>query len=134
MPYACIPNTNSWRAVAGPHQVTTGEAYSEVEPTLLEPTPEEIKATYITAITALLEDFAKSRGYSSLLSCTSYANSTVEKFRNEANLAIRLRDETWTKCYDILAAVESGSREIPLLPALLSELPVLTWSSLDTPK
>ena len=41
--------------------------------------------------------------------------------------AVEARDATWAKCYEILALVESGSRQIPTLDELLAELPVLAW-------
>ena len=41
--------------------------------------------------------------------------------------AVEARDSTWAKCYEILAAVEAGSRPMLTLDELLTELPVLTW-------
>ena len=91
------------------------------------PTPEQIIAQYTAAVQKHLDDFAKARGYDGILSAATYAASTVPKFAAEGQYAVEARDATWAKCYEILAAVEAGSRLIPTLDELLAELPVLTW-------
>lgn len=73
------------------------------------------------------DDFAKTRNYTNIMSAATYATSTVPKFKAEGQYAVEARDATWAKCYEILAAVEAGSRPIPTLDELLAELPVLTW-------
>ena len=61
------------------------------------------------------------------MSAATYATSTVPKFKAEGKYAVEARDATWAKCYEVLAAVEAGSRPMPTLDELLAELPVLTW-------
>ena len=61
------------------------------------------------------------------MSAATYATSTVPKFKAEGQYAVEARDATWAKCYEVLAAVKSGSRPMPTLKELLAELPVLTW-------
>jgi hypothetical protein len=58
----------------------------------------------------------------------SYASSDVPKWRAEGELAIRKRDETWLKAYEILGAVMAGLREPPTIEQLFAELPALDWS------
>lgn len=91
------------------------------------PTVAEIIATYTAAIQKHLDTFARTRNYDDILSAATYATSQVPKFKAEGQYAVEARDATWAKCYEILAAVEAGSRPMPTLDELLAELPVLTW-------
>ena len=91
------------------------------------PTIEQIIAQYDAAMQQRLDDFAKTRNYTNILSAATYATSTVPKFKAEGQYAVEARDATWAKCYEVLAAVEAGSRPMPTLDELLAELPVLTW-------
>lgn len=91
------------------------------------PTIEQIVAQYTAAVQKHLDDFARTRGYDGILSAATYATSQVQKFKDEGQYAVEARDATWAKCYEILAAVEAGSRPMPTLDELLAELPVLTW-------
>jgi hypothetical protein len=91
------------------------------------PTAEQIIAQYTAAVQKHLDDFARTRGYDGILSAATYATSTVPKFKAEGQYAVEARDATWAKCYEVLAAVEAGSRPMPTLDELLAELPVLTW-------
>ena len=91
------------------------------------PTPEQIIAQYDAAVQQRLDDFAKTRNYTNIMSAATYATSTVPKFKAEGQYAVEARDATWAKCYEVLAAVEAGSRPMPTLDELLAELPVLTW-------
>ena len=99
-------------------------------PILIDPPPptaEQIVEQYDSAVQQRLDDFAKTRNYTNIMSAATYATSTVEKFRVEGQYAVEARDATWAKYYEVLAAVESGSRPMPTLDELLAELPVLTW-------
>lgn len=90
-------------------------------------TPEEIIAEFTAKIQARLDAFARTRGYDGILSAATYATSTVPKFKAEGQYAVEARDATWTKCYEILNAVQAGQRPVPTLEELLAELPVLEW-------
>lgn len=75
-----------------------------------------------------LDDFARTRNYSGILSLCSYVNSTNEKFSVEAAYGLEARDDTWAKCYEIMSEVESGQRELPSsYDEIKSELPELVW-------
>ena len=91
------------------------------------PTAEQIVAQYTAAVQKRLDDFARTRGYDGIMSAATYATSTVPKFKAEGQYAVEARDATWAKCYEVLAAVESGSRPMPTLDKLLADLPVLKW-------
>ena len=91
------------------------------------PTPEQIVTQYTAAVQKHLDDFARTRGYDGILSAATYATSTNPKFAVEGQYAMEARDATWVKCYEVLAAVEAGSRPMPTLEELLAELQVLTW-------
>ena len=91
------------------------------------PAPEQIIAQYTGAVQQHLDNFARTRNYDGILSAATYATSQVPKFKAEGQYAVEARDATWAKCYEILAAVEAGSRPMPTLDELLAELPVLTW-------
>jgi hypothetical protein len=91
------------------------------------PTTEQIIVGFTYAIQQRLDDFAKTRGYDNILSAATYATSTVAKFATEGQYAVDGRDATWAKCYDILAAVEAGTRPVPTLDELIAELPALKW-------
>lgn len=91
------------------------------------PTPEQIIAQYTDGVQQHLDTFARTRNYDGILSASTYATSQVPKFKTEGQYAVEARDATWAKCYEILAAVEAGSRPMPTLDELLAELPVLTW-------
>ena len=91
------------------------------------PTAEQIVAKYTAAVQKHLDDFARTRGYDGIMSAATYATSTVPKFKAEGQYCVEARDATWAKCYEVLAAVEAGSRQMPTLEELLDELPVLKW-------
>jgi len=91
------------------------------------PTAEQIVAQYTAAVQKHLDDFARTRTYDNIMSAATYATSTNPKFAVEGKYAVEARDATWVKFYEVLAAVEAGSRPMPTLDELLAELPVLAW-------
>jgi len=116
--------------VAASDEVVLGANYSNgvfTNPLLPLLTREQIIAQHTRAVQQRLDDFARTRDYESILSATSYVTSSVVKFQNEARHAVIVRDNTWTRYFEILAAVRAGARSMPTLDGLLAELPVLTW-------
>ena len=91
------------------------------------PTVAEIIATYTAAIQTRLDDFARTRNYDGILSAATYATSAVAKFKAEGQYAVEARDATWAKGYEILAAVQAGTRPAPTLDELAAELAALVW-------
>lgn len=92
--------------------------------------PEQIKAEIGQAVQDRLDQFARSRGYDSIMSAASYAQSSVSAFSVEGQRASTLRDMTWLKVSAILAEVESGARPMPTtLSDIEGDLPSLTWEN-----
>jgi len=91
------------------------------------PTTEQIIAGFTGSIQARLDTFARTRGYDGILSAATYASSTNAQFATEGQYAVNARDLTWAKCYEILGAVQSGTRPMPTLAEIEAELPVLEW-------
>lgn len=89
------------------------------------------EAEIIAQCSALLEEklnnFAKERGYDTILAACSYATSTVDKFRNEGQICVKHRDNSWYRLFEILAEVRDGFRLMPTWEELDAELPTLTW-------
>ena len=83
-----------------------------------------LRDRYSNVVQKALDDFAGTRLYDSIMSVCSYANSTNEKFKIEAEYCVKLRDDTWAMCYQILDDVVDGKRDIPTEEELLAELPV----------
>ena len=79
------------------------------------------------AVQNLLDTTAQSKRYDDGFAICSYATSTDETFRNEAQAFIEWRDRCWRKCYEILAQFESGEIEMPSVEYVLAELPGLEW-------
>ena len=80
------------------------------------------------AVQKRLDDFAKTKGYENINSATTYINSTVDKYKDEATYAIAVRDSTWQALYDIIEDATAGNRPIvKQFSEIESELPTLTW-------
>lgn len=125
-----ITNEQHQALIDGQSQGKMIQADANGRPALVDPPPpttEQIIAQYTAGVQQHLDNFARTRGYDNILSACTYATSVNPKFAAEGQYAVEARDATWAKCYEILAAVEAGSRPIPTLDELLAELPVLTW-------
>ena len=70
-------------------------------------------SAYQTAAQLNLDSVAKSWGYDSIISATSYANSTIPKFNAEALALIGWRDSVWSSAYALLANVLAGKKSDP---------------------
>ena len=127
MGYAFKDNGREWRMVASENDLLPGEEYSEAEPVKPPSTPGQIIAQYTGAVQQHLDTFARTRNYDGILSATTYAASTVPKFAAEGQYAVIARDNTWAAAYQLLAEVEAGTRTVPTMEEILSELPTLTW-------
>lgn len=90
-------------------------------------TPAQVEAQFIKAIQGQLDDFAKTRNYDGILSACTYATSTVAAFAVEGQYCVQARDLTWMAAYVILADVNAGTRPMPTIEAVLTELPALAW-------
>lgn len=127
MGYAVRKDGQGFRAIESKNDCLEHEIYSELEPKPNEPSVDDKIKTIVYKIQSRLDDFAQTRNYDSCLSCCTYATSTVEKFSNEAQTMINLRDATWSSAYDILNKYQAGEIEEPSFDDVISELPVLAW-------
>lgn len=81
-----------------------------------------------SAVQGRLDAFAQTRRYDGILSACTYATSTVPQFRADGQYCVQVRDATWAKCTEILAAVQAGTRPLPGgYSDIEAELPVLEW-------
>ena len=77
----------------------------------------QIIASYESAVQSMLDAFAQSWQYESILSAASYSASTVTKFQHEANVLIAWRDQVWSACYTSMVAIQGGTMAMPVSPA-----------------
>lgn len=75
------------------------------------------------AVQAHLDATARAHGYDSILSACSYA-SAPNPYQAEGAAFLAWRGAVWQVCYTVLAAVESGARQVPTATELIAELPV----------
>ncbi len=117
--------------VLAPDEVSTGWLYdgsSFSPPPPIVRDPAEIQAEIEAAVQTRLDDFAATRYYNGILSACTYATSAVPRFKTEGQYCVEARDATWAKCYEILTAVQAGTRPMPSGYAdIEGELPVLAW-------
>ena len=105
-----------------------GEYYEVVAIPDYIPTIEEIKANLLSAVDNYLNTKVQQRGYDNILSACTYAFDTADTtFAEEGKKCLSWRSLVYRKCYDILAEVNAGTREIPTEEELLAELPELEW-------
>ena len=97
-------------------------------PKLVEPTDEEVKVAIINAVQAKLDKACKAKGYDNGFACASYASSTVETFKNEADAFITWRDACWVKCYELLSQYSQGVIQRPTVDDVLNLLPNMEWA------
>jgi hypothetical protein len=67
----------------------------------------------LNAVQDQLDFVARSWQYLSILSATTYAASTVPKFKAEALALIAWRDAVWVYAYTTLASIQDGSLPMP---------------------
>ena len=84
-----------------------------------------------------LDSFAQEKKYANIVSACSYATSSNKTFAAEAAYCVKMRDETYAKCYelinDILPKVSAGLRPIPEWEEIEAQLPVLSWDDVEYP-
>lgn len=88
---------------------------------------EQLTKQFTASVQKWMDNKAQERGYDNIISACTYADSTDEKFAAEGKAAKEWRDKVWRHCYDVVAQVVSGNRDIPTISELLAELPKLEW-------
>lgn len=91
------------------------------------PTAEEIQKMLTDGVQAYMDKKAQEHSYDNIHTACSYANSTDAIFAKEGKACLEWRDKVWRTCYDILAQVTSGAREVPTLEEVITELPAFNW-------
>jgi len=79
------------------------------------------------AVQNVLDAKAQELDYDDGFTLATYATSTNERYKNQANQFIAWRDNVWDKCYEILNAFQSGEIEMPTVEYVLERLPNLEW-------
>lgn len=102
------------------------------ELTALTPSPEtlgaRLQADVVARTQQRLDAFARTRGYDDIKSLSDYAGDEDPVFHAEGTYGKQMRSRTWRKLYDILTAVQTGTRPMPAsYEEIESELPVLEW-------
>src|SRR5574344_191548 len=88
-----------------------------------QPTNEEIIKEIKNRVQRLLKDTVKQKDYDSAESLASYANSTVDSFKQDALSFIKWRDTLWLTCYHYLDLYKAGEYEFTTVSDFLSLLP-----------
>ena len=79
------------------------------------------------AVQNVLDAKAHEQEYDDGFTLATYATSTNERYRNQANQFIAWRDNVWDKCYEILNEFKAGEIEMPTIEYVLERLPNLEW-------
>jgi len=75
-----------------------------------------------------LDDFAKTKGYSDIVSACTYASSANLQYKSDADYCLLSRDATWEQLYLIFAEINQGTRPMPTdYDQIAVDLPVLAW-------
>lgn len=105
-------------------QPTQAQLDAATEP---PPSPAVVQQAVVDAVQKRLDDFARTRQYDSILSACSYSTSKNAKFGAEGQCCVDARDTHWAKCYEIMSAVQAGTRPMPTVEEVLAEMPALMW-------
>jgi hypothetical protein len=74
-------------------------------------------AGFEQAVQVALDTFARTWGYTSIVSAASYAASTVAQYKAEATALITWRDAMWQAVASTEAAITAGTTPAPTTPA-----------------
>lgn len=86
-----------------------------------------VQAALTKAVQNYMDATVQARGYDGIATACTYATSTDETFAKEGTACVAWRDKVWRHCYDTLAEVLAGQRDIPTAEELIAELPKLEW-------
>lgn len=117
----------SFRAVTADMPVADGEVLAEsIPPELLEPLPADVVRERITR---WLDSVVQAKGYDNIVSCASYASSSDDTFRAEAQAAIAWRDAVYRRGYEILADIPEGVTTPDAVMDLLPQPAEYGWTA-----
>lgn len=101
----------SFRAITSDMTLADGEVLAESIPTeLLDPLPADVVRERITR---WLDSVVQAKGYDNIVSCASYASSSDDVFRAEAQAAIAWRDAVYRRGHEILADIPAAGVTTP---------------------
>lgn len=104
----------------------TGEISKHSFPPPPPPTPAEIEAAKVAIVQRHMDEAAQALRYDDIATAVTYADEpSIPKFQAEGQAFRAWRSLVWAKCYEILADVQDGKRDIPTDEDLISELPEL---------
>jgi hypothetical protein len=89
--------------------------------------PNDVVRELQDGVQAHMNATVQTRYYYDILSCCSYATSTVPRFAAEGQAAVAWRDAVWDACYVMLDEFLAGNRPAPTLDELIAELPTINW-------
>ncbi len=75
----------------------------------------------------MLDRKAQEKNYDNGFALSTYANSTIPSFKEEAKKYIEWRDQCWTVCYGLLDKYQSGEIERPTVDDVMNQMPTLVW-------
>ena len=101
-----------------------GVLRAEVEP---EPTEQEVLDEYKQAIKQLLYNKAQEKDYDSEQSIASYATSTNEDWKAEAQQFVQWRDTVYEYSLGVLSDVQAELIEPPTMHDFLKDVPDFNW-------
>jgi uncharacterized protein (UPF0297 family) len=87
----------------------------------------DISPILIEEVKTNLDTFAQQKGYDNILSVVSYINSSNTTYKNDANTAIHLRDETWTTLNEIINQIKANTIQVTSYSQIANSLPSLVW-------
>lgn len=93
---------------AGPGWTWDGDAFAAPVVETPAPTLESLIEQTKARISAWLDEVVQAKGYDNIVSCASYAASSDDVFRAEAQAAIAWRDAVYRAGYQILADIPEG--------------------------
>lgn len=94
------------------------------------PTPEQVIASITAAVQAHMDAAARDAGYDDVKSAVTYADEpAVPRFQEEGRAFRAWRSLVWAKCYELLDAVQAGTRPPMTAEQVIAELPVLNLAA-----
>lgn len=79
-------------------------------------------------IQAHMDRTANARGYDSIYTAIGYLNSSVQRFREDAESALAWRDQVWVTCHRLLDQWKAGEIGELTLDEVIARMPGITWS------
>ena len=125
---ALICKANGWHMNDGYDE--EGKRYLIIDPPevpTLEQQKAKIKGTLLKAVDHHLDKTVQARGYDNIAKCVTYEGDIDPIFNKEGTAAKQWRSKVYRACYNILAEVEGGQREVPTAEELIAELPKIEW-------